>query len=157
ELIATEYRFRRPREPELALRDYLVRFPEFRVQSLAIWEDVPDSGAVARRKTGGSPRPFPIESGAFPGGRDWAEPENLGKFELQGVIGRGAFGIVYRARDTELDRVVALKVPRPGDLASREGPSGSCVSPATRRLHHGASSRSTSRAGSGTPATWPAS
>jgi WD40 repeat protein/tRNA A-37 threonylcarbamoyl transferase component Bud32 len=120
ELIATECRFRRAREPELALSDYLTRFPEFRDRLLDIWEDVPDSRVVTRTDTGGSPHHVPLESGAVPGGREWSEPAALGKFELLGMIGRGAFGIVYRARDTELDRVVALKVPRPGDLASRE-------------------------------------
>src|SRR4051812_20422107 len=47
-----------------------------------------------------------------------ASPSMLGRFALQEVIGRGSFGIVYRALDTELDRVVALKVPRAGRLAS---------------------------------------
>src|SRR5262245_16233836 len=36
----------------------------------------------------------------------------LGKFELLGTVGYGAFGTVYRARDPELDRIVAIKVPR---------------------------------------------
>ena len=34
----------------------------------------------------------------------------LGKFELFEEIGRGGFGIVYRANDTTLDRIVALKI-----------------------------------------------
>ena len=35
---------------------------------------------------------------------------NLGKYEIIEEIGRGGFAIVYRARDTRMDRVVALKV-----------------------------------------------
>ncbi len=44
----------------------------------------------------------------------------LGKFELLEAVGRGAFGTVYKARDTELDRVVAVKVPRSGIFATQE-------------------------------------
>ncbi len=35
----------------------------------------------------------------------------LGKFQLLERVGLGSFGAVWRARDTELERVVALKVP----------------------------------------------
>src|SRR5262249_1713840 len=40
----------------------------------------------------------------------------LGRFELICVVGAGAFGTVYRARDPQLDREVAIKVPRAGNL-----------------------------------------
>ncbi|MDQ3299031.1 MAG: tetratricopeptide repeat protein [Myxococcota bacterium] len=36
----------------------------------------------------------------------------FGRFETIDVIGRGAMGVVYRARDPELDRVVAIKLRR---------------------------------------------
>ena len=34
----------------------------------------------------------------------------FGPFEIAGLIGAGGMGEVYRARDTKLDRDVALKV-----------------------------------------------
>ncbi|HEY7311744.1 MAG TPA: protein kinase [Gemmataceae bacterium] len=42
--------------------------------------------------------------------------QRLGRFELLDAVGVGAFGTVYKARDPELDRVVAIKVPRAGNL-----------------------------------------
>jgi WD40 repeat protein len=47
-------------------------------------------------------------------------PRPLGKFRLLELRGCGSFGAVYRARDTELDRVVAVKVPRAGCFATPE-------------------------------------
>jgi serine/threonine-protein kinase len=42
-----------------------------------------------------------------------AEPRRLGKYEIIDEIGRGRYGVVYRGRDTILDREVALKVLHP--------------------------------------------
>jgi tRNA A-37 threonylcarbamoyl transferase component Bud32 len=47
-------------------------------------------------------------------------PRRLGKFELVEELGLGSFGHVFRAQDTRLDRTVAIKVLRAGQLASRE-------------------------------------
>jgi serine/threonine protein kinase/tetratricopeptide (TPR) repeat protein len=46
----------------------------------------------------------------------WSPQElpRLGQLELLEVVGQGAFGTVYRARDLALDRPVAVKVPRGG-------------------------------------------
>ncbi len=38
--------------------------------------------------------------------------DELGDFQLESVIGRGGMGVVYRARQRSLDRVVALKLVR---------------------------------------------
>ena len=40
-------------------------------------------------------------------------------FEIIGLIGEGGFGIVYLAKDTSLDRVVALKEFMPAAFAGR--------------------------------------
>jgi serine/threonine protein kinase len=44
----------------------------------------------------------------------------LGRFELEAELGVGSFGHVFRARDTELDRTVALKIQRAGSITSNE-------------------------------------
>src|SRR5438105_2694183 len=48
-----------------------------------------------------------------------AMPQRLGKFEVLEQIGAGASGTVYKARDSELGRIVALKVPRTGILSNK--------------------------------------
>jgi WD40 repeat protein len=47
-------------------------------------------------------------------------PHSVGRFEVLVEIGAGAFGTVYKARDPQLDRVVALKVPRAGQAPDGE-------------------------------------
>ena len=51
---------------------------------------------------------------------DASHDEQLGSFELQEQLGVGAFGAVFRAYDKELDRTVAIKIPRKGQLDDTE-------------------------------------
>jgi serine/threonine protein kinase/tetratricopeptide (TPR) repeat protein len=44
----------------------------------------------------------------------------LGRFALRRELGRGAFGMVFLAYDPQMDRDVALKVPRPDALVTPE-------------------------------------
>ena len=46
--------------------------------------------------------------------------EMLGHFRLVEKVGQGSFGVVWRADDTQLDRVVAIKIPRREQLSSSE-------------------------------------
>ncbi|MCX5544805.1 serine/threonine-protein kinase [Paraburkholderia sp. CNPSo 3076] len=62
---------------------------------------------------------------AAPPGADGVRPlpngHRLAGFELDSVLGKGGFGIVYRAFDRTLQRAVAIKEYMPAMLASRAG------------------------------------
>src|SRR5262245_51382373 len=44
----------------------------------------------------------------------------IGPYQIEAMIGAGAFGTVFRARDTLLDRTVALKILRSGGAVPAE-------------------------------------
>ncbi|MDA1054042.1 MAG: protein kinase, partial [Planctomycetota bacterium] len=46
--------------------------------------------------------------------------KTIGHFELIEQVGQGHFGSVYRARDTHLDRMVAVKIPRRDQIGPDE-------------------------------------
>jgi serine/threonine protein kinase len=58
---------------------------------------------------------FRLEEGATTGYAPQAG-QRIGRFEVIDLVGQGAFGTVYKARDPELTRIVAIKVPRSGNL-----------------------------------------
>ena len=63
--------------------------------------------------------------------------ERVEKYEIIGEIGHGGMATVYRARDTRLDRLVALKVMHPhlqGAKEARQRFAREAVTVA--RLHH---------------------
>jgi serine/threonine protein kinase len=49
-----------------------------------------------------------------------APAARLGRYEIVGALGAGGMGEVYKARDTRLDRDVAIKILAPGIAASPE-------------------------------------
>lgn len=60
---------------------------------------------------------------ASDGGESAADPQPIpktlgGRYRIEGLIAEGGMGAVYRAHDPELDRAVAVKVPRPRNTAA---------------------------------------
>jgi serine/threonine protein kinase/WD40 repeat protein len=77
----------------------------------------PDAREVTCDSCGSS---FRLEPCATTPYHDRQHPESIGKFQVIHLLGRGAFGSVYKARDPELDRIVAIKVPRAGYFRSQQ-------------------------------------
>ncbi len=53
-------------------------------------------------------------------GRGTGRPDEFGRYQLLGEIGRGGMGVIYRARQTMLGSDVALKMIRSNHLASAD-------------------------------------
>ena len=64
------------------------------------------------------------------------EHRTLGHFQLIDRIGVGAFGEVWTAHDSELDRTVAIKLPRKGQLSAEEAESFLREARSAARLNH---------------------
>ncbi len=61
---------------------------------------------------------FRLDAGTTAPPGSWRGGRYAGRFELIASVGTGGFGTVFKARDPQLDRIVALKVLRLGDLAT---------------------------------------
>jgi serine/threonine protein kinase/Flp pilus assembly protein TadD len=135
--IDLEYRWRRndlPGEsgslaPRPRLEDYLRRYPELGTLETLPLELV---GEEYRARRGGGDRPtlaeyaarFPHLTGELPKllsqARKTEISRRFGEYEILEEIGRGGMGIVYRARQVSLNRLVALKMLRSGTDADQE-------------------------------------
>ncbi len=73
---------------------------------------VRDANKIETAKAGDT---FRGDSGAaiFHGAELDGLPSQIGRFEIREPIGQGGFGMVFLARDPNLDRDIALKIPRP--------------------------------------------
>ena len=139
ELIAHERALRAANGNEGTADEYAVRFPTFHEQ-LPGYSRAPD--ARQRRLRLHCPHcnnPIVVVAAACDqtavcfvcgsdieiepaGSASWSAEHlpKLDKFQLLEMVGRGAFGTVYRAQDTDLDRTVAVKIPRSGRFISHD-------------------------------------
>jgi serine/threonine-protein kinase len=117
-------------------REFLGRYPDLVTELKAFLADYDGLGGLAvRRPTpcDGQDRPTSTATGSVRFAHadatrsnhegtgwvpDFAELHHLGDYELLEEIGRGGMGVVFRARQRRLNRIVALKMILGGQLAS---------------------------------------
>jgi serine/threonine-protein kinase len=104
-LLALEIELRRMHGERPTRTEYFARFPGFEAQVEAAFEVDPTVWSDPAAPAPARPPERPA-TGRF------------GDYELLGELGRGGMGVVYRAKQARLDRLVALKTIRSGALAS---------------------------------------
>jgi len=100
------------------LADYLKDFPELGGSDGELIDEIVRHAWQVRFQPPLVGLPASKSNGLENGQSSQGLPRILGKFQLLAILGRGSFGEVYKARDTELDRVVALKAPYAGSFTN---------------------------------------
>ncbi|MEW4566908.1 serine/threonine-protein kinase [Tautonia sp. JC769] len=106
------------------LADRLARFDERLASGRMPAESEPEPGNDASPPLLGEMDVLRLMERVWPRGRGWpgldGHPGRFGRFAIEGELGRGSFGVVYRAVDPHAGRRVALKLPRPQFLPDDE-------------------------------------
>jgi eukaryotic-like serine/threonine-protein kinase len=116
ELLLLELAYRRQSGDTLSLDMYRQRFP----QHTKVVDAAFGVKLAVRPEESNSSHRLPDTGPDSPVAGEADQPACLGRYPVTATVGRGSFGVVYRAYDEELQREVAIKVPR-RDRASEPG------------------------------------
>ena len=127
ELVQVEYEHRCRAGESVRIEEYFARFEE--LNSLDDGQQTELFEQAAQTAVRSAERTLVAESEiheGHPTGSDKAVAagdappiqRSVGRFELLELIGQGSFGSVFKARDVDLNRSVAVKIPRNGEFHS---------------------------------------
>ena len=111
ELVHLEVNYRKQRGERPLLDEYVIRFPDFQ-QPLAVEFEFLKATAGGGSTVDSPPRDTGVARAD--------EPGRVGRYRLERIIGQGAFGEVWIARDPALHRDVAIKLMRDGKMSATE-------------------------------------